>query len=153
MRKSQGSSTIGCATLKKSVENWLRSSGSWKIRSPIVPMQNFRSIGGHLASAAGLQRLLSKLVSRSLGPIRLLVNRKKTYNCCRKNRLIYISVPLNELKRLSNWWSRSKYEKITEFTRSQVNDSLVCSVIFGGRLHYLNDLRSIWNFAWVLLRT
>jgi hypothetical protein len=69
--------TLGCATLKKSVENWLRSSGIWKIRYPIEPMQNFRSIGGHLDSAAGLQRMLSKLVIRSLDTIRLLVNRKK----------------------------------------------------------------------------
>jgi hypothetical protein len=40
------------ATLKKSVENWLRSSGIQKIRSSLVPMQNFWSIGGRLDSAA-----------------------------------------------------------------------------------------------------
>jgi hypothetical protein len=61
-------------------------------------------------------------------------------------------VPLNEWKRLSNWWSRSKYEIITKFTRSQVNDLLVYSVIFEGWLHHLNGHRSTCNFAWVLLR-
>jgi hypothetical protein len=40
-------------------------------------MQNIRSIGDHLDSAAGLQRTLSKLVIRSLDSIRSLVNRKK----------------------------------------------------------------------------
>jgi hypothetical protein len=79
----------GCTTLKKSVENWLRSSGIQKIRSSIVPMQNFRSIGGHLDSAAGLQRTVSKLVSRSTWSHSIVDEQKKTYDRCRKNRLIY----------------------------------------------------------------
>jgi hypothetical protein len=60
---------LDCTTFKKNVENWLRSSGIRKIRSSIVPMQNFRSIGGHLDTAVGLQKSLNKLVSRSLGSL------------------------------------------------------------------------------------